>query len=454
MKRFCSFLIIAFACAVFSLSAYAQGIPAKAFENIIIHKADGSTVEDGTIVWRDGRIESAGKNIDIPFDAEVWDGGDSLHVYPGFIDGNAYWGSPDREGYESTPKERGNPSYKRAGIRPERHAHESVRMSSDDFKTAMKAGFTNAALARKGYMIPGQLDLVMLHPELEIGDIYKAGVGMQMQFEESNGVYPSTVMGIMARLEQLMMDAGAMKQQQEYYASGPTQISAPENDPVLEALYPVMEKEQRVFFKADSKEMIERVFTLQDELGFDVVIVSGMEAYKVADDLNKRNIPVLASINFPEKPKWKKDEDDDEDEGEDKEKGDEAEEKEEEVEVTEEMQAYRDKRWEAYQKRYKNIKSLMDAGVEVGFASVDLELKDMGDRMKDWKEYGDITEQEMLKVMTSNTAAILNSGQTLGGLQKGKVAGFTVMTKPFTEKEVKALYSVSGGELHEFEEEN
>jgi imidazolonepropionase-like amidohydrolase len=305
-------------------------------------------------------------------------------------------------------------------------------------------------------MIPGQLDLMLLKPELKIGDVYEEGIGMQIQFEESSGVYPSTVMGIMARLEQLMMDADAMNQQQAYAASQPTQMSAPPNDPVLEALYPVMEKELRVFFKADSKEMIERVFKLQDALGFDIVLVSGMEAYKVANELNKRDIPVLASINFPEKPKWKKDEDDEEDEDKDKEKEDEEDDEKEEVEeveVTEEMQVYRDKRWEAYQKRYKNIKSLMDAGVEVGFASADLELKDMSGRMKDWKEYGDITEKEMLKVMTSNTAAILDSGQTLGGLQEGKVAGFTVMTKPFTEKEAKALYSVSGGELHDLEVE-
>jgi hypothetical protein len=42
-------------------------------------------------------------------------------------------------------------------------------------------------------------------------------------------------------------------------------------------------------------------------------------------------------------------------------------------------------------------------------------------------------------------------GQTLGNLNNGQVASFSVMTKPFTDKETKTLYSVSAGELNELE---
>jgi len=427
----------------FSFSASAQGVPAKAFKNIILHQADGSTVNDAVIVWRNGVIETAGKKKTIPFDAEVWDGGDSLHVYPGFIDGTGYWGSPDRKEFEETPS-RGDPSYERAGIRPERHARETVDMKSEDFKKVMEAGFTTAALGTKGYMIPGQLDLFLLQLEMEIGDLYAEGIGMQLQFQDSYRVYPSTTMAIMAKLEQLMLEAKALKEWQGYYASSSTEIAPPENDPVLEALYPVMENEQRVFFKVDSKENIERVFQLQDELGFDWVLVSGMEAYKVADELKKRNVPVLASINFPKKPDWKKDDKDDK-----KDKKEKKKKAEEEEEVTEEMKAFREKRWQAYLLLYKNISELMEADVSVGFASADLELKEMSNRMNDWKEYGDIKPNEMLKVMTANTADILGKGKELGGLKKGQVASFSVMTKPFTEEETKVVYSVSAGEMNE-----
>lgn len=431
MKRILSGMVVLIVGLAFSYSASAQGVPAKAFKNVTLHKANGSVVKGAVIVWRDGVIETAGKKGDIPFDAEVWDGGDSLHVYPGFIDGNSYWGSPDQKSFENTPKHRGDPSYERAGIRPDRTARQAVNMDSENFKKAMQSGFTTAALGIKGYMIPGQLDLFLLQPKLQISDLYEGSVAMQMQFERSNRVYPSTVMGIMAKLEQLMLDAKALKEWEGYYASNTTEIAPPKKDPVLEAFYPVMEKEQRIFFKADSKEMIERIFALQDKLDFDWVLVSGMEAYKVTDELKKRDVPVLASINFPEKPDWKK------------------EDYEEKEDVSDEMQEFRDKRWEAYQKRYKNIKKLMEADVQVGFASAGLEIKNLGDRMKDWNEFGDISEKEMLRVMTENTAAILGKSKALGGLKTGQVASFSIMNKPFMEKEAEALYSVSAGELNE-----
>lgn len=437
MKRICTLVIMLVAVLAFSFNAKSQGVPAKAFKNVTIHKADGSTIENGVIVWRDGLIEAMGADQEIPFDAEVWDGGDSLHVYPGFIDGSAYWGSPDIKRFEDTPQRRGEPSYERAGIRPERKAREIVDMDSDNLKTALEAGITTAALGINGYMIPGQLDLFFLHPELEIADLYEGGVGMQMQFRPSFRVYPGTVMGIMAQLNQLIADAQALSQHQQYFSSNSNAIAPPQSNPALEALYPVMENEQRVFFQVDSKEMIERVFSLQDENGFDVVIVSGMEAYKVADELNERDIPVLASVNFPEKPDWVDDNGDDE-------------EAEEQEDVSEQEEAFRKKRWAEYQKRYKNIKTLMDAGVEVGFATAGLELKDLSSRLEDWQEYGDVDTGEMLEIMTENTASILNKEGTLGEIDKGRIASFTIMTEPFMEEDGKVIYAVSEGELTEF----
>lgn len=431
MKRIFSGLCVLITVMMFSHGAVAQELPAKAFKNVTLHKANGEVVEDAVIVWRNGVIETAGKSGAIPFDAQVWDGGDSLHVYPGFIDGYSLWGSPQRKDFDSTPQYRGDPSYKRAGIRPNRKARESVNMNSEDFKKGMQAGFTTAALGTKGYMMPGQLDIFLLQPNLEITDLYAGEAGLQMQFQRSNRVYPTTVMGIMAKFEQMILNARALRQWQQYYDAKPTKIAPPPNNPVLEALYPVMDKKKRIFFRADSQEMIQRIFELQDKLGFEWVLVSGMEAYEVAAELKKRKVPVLASINFPKKPEWKK------------------EDYEEKEELTDKQQAFRDKRWQAYLKRYKNISALEEAGVKVGFATSGLDIKEFPERLKEWNEYGNVNEKEMLRVLTRNTAEILGHGRTLGGLDEGQIASFSIMNQPFTETEVKTLYSVSAGEMNE-----
>lgn len=415
-----------------SSSVYSQGLPAQAITNVTVHNADGSSINGATIVWRNGSIEAVGQNVSVPFDAKVIDGGDSLHVYPGMIDGQAYWGSSGPEQFEDTPQYRGQPSYERAGIRPERKAHEAIAMDADSYEQALKTGFTTAALGVQGYMIPGQLDLFLIHPELEIGDLYEGGLGMQMQFEESAGVYPSTVMGIIAQLKQLVSDAETHREWQGYYASNATAVPAPENNPTLEALYPVMDNEQRVFFNVDSKEMIERVFKLQDEMGFDVVLVSAMEAYKLADEISERNISVLASIDFPDEPDWRDEEED------------------EEVELSEQDEQFREKQWDAYLDRIRNVRTLMDAGVNVGFASVDLELGDFNDNLQTWLEHGEVDADEVLSVLTINTAEILGRSQTLGGLDEGQIASFSVMSDTFGSEDAKVLYTISEGQLNEF----
>lgn len=426
---------------VFSLQAWSQSSPAEAFQNVTIHTADGNTIESGTIVWRNGVITNIGENVPIPFDAYVRDGGDSLHVYPGFIDGLAHWGSPKLKENRRTPDEPGDPSYERAGIQPERNPSDLLNWGDKSLEEAPKHGFTTAALSLKGRMLAGQIDLFSINGEDTEDNLLKSSLGVLGQFEEAGGTaYPSTTMGLMSQFRQLFNDAEALQEQQNYYASTSSNYSAPEEDKVLEALYPVMEQEQPLYFVVDTKENIERLFWLQDELGFDVVIVSGKEAYKKTDELNRRNIPVLASIDLPEEPEWRVTE--------------EEEEKEIEEEVTEEMRIFRDKQLQAYEARITNISKLLDAGVSVGYASNGLKLSDIQKNINTLLEEGDLSETQVLQMLTESTADILGYGQKFGDLQQGQMANFTVFTEPFTDEESKAQYSVTDGKITEFESES
>ncbi len=430
---------------VYSVQGWSQSSPAEAFENVTIHTADGNTIESGTIVWRNGVITAMGSNVSIPFDAYVRDGGDSLHVYPGFIDGLALWGSPDIENDSDTPDEPGNPGYARAGIQPDRKPSAHIKYDDKVLEEAPKHGFTTAALALKGRMLSSQVSLFSINGEQTKGHMLQSGVGILAQFEEAGGTaYPSTTMGIMTQFRQLFNDAKALRQQQQYYASTSNSYPAPEENNVLQALYPVMEQSQPLYFVVDSKENIERLFWLQDDLGFDLVIVSGKEAYKKADELNERNIPVLASIDLPEKPEWKKAQEEDE----------ESESVEEMEEVTEEMRVFRNRQLTAYKADIQNIKKLLNSGVKVGYASNGLKLSDIQKNIKTLKEEGGLSDDHILQMLTQSTADILGYGQKLGDVTQGRMANFTVFTKPFTDEETEALYSVTDGALTEFESES
>ncbi len=438
MKKTAHITVLCFAFLLMVASqGWSQSSPAEAFKNVTIHTADGKTIKSGSIVWRNGIITDVGKNINIPFDAYVRDGGDSLHVYPGFIDGHAHWGSPDIAEDVETPDEPGNPGYARAGIQPDRKASEVLQTDSKALSEAPKQGFTAAALGLKGQMLPGQVDLFFINGKETENLLLKQGIGMTAQFEEAQGqAYPSTTMGIMSQFRQLFNDAKALQQQEQYFASVSSNYPAPKQNKVLEALYPVMNEQQPFYFIVDTKENIERVFTLQDELGFEVVIVSGKEAYKQAEALKARNIPVLASIDLPEEPKWRSEEDDDQ------------------PEITEEMRIFRDKQEQAYKADIQNIEKLIDSGVKVGFASNGLELADIGKNLTVLKEEGNLNDEDILQMLSQSTADILGYGNRLGNISEGRIASFTVFSKPFMEEKAQALYSVTDGNLIEFEQES
>lgn len=431
----------------------AQTTPAHALTNVILHHADGSVTESATIIWRDGVIESVGTNLNLPFDAYEIDGGDTLHVYPGFIDGMATWGSPDLPKSQDLPQldEPGNPPYDRAGIQPDRLPSELLQ-NDKSFLSGMKAGFTTAALYPQGYMLPGQVELFYLSPKAEQVALLKEQLALAGSFEEapggwSRGAYPSTMMGVMAQFRQLMFDAAALQQHIKYYTQNP-EMPAPERDKVLEALFPLVNKTKPLYFEVDDKEHIERILKLQDEFGFDVVIVSGKEAYAKADELKKRNIPVLAGIDFTEMPKWYKEQ----------KKAEESEEKDstkvqKQDEVSDEEKAYREKQLEAWKAEVTNIRQLLDAGVSVGYASAGLDQKDFSKKLEILLEEGGLNETEIVNLMAQNTADILGINQTHGDIKEGKNASFSVFDKSMSEEKAKVLKSISNGMIHEFEGE-
>ena len=414
----------------------AQETPAQAISNITIHNADGSVTESATIVWRDGIIEAIGTNVTIPFDAYVTDAKNEMYLYPGFIDGFTTWGSPEQPRNPEEPSSPGKAPYNLAGVQPERIPSQHLK-ADKTFEAAMKAGFTTAALGLDGYMLSGQVEIFSLAPEKINEGLIGDPIAVHGSYERARGrVYPSTQMGIMAKFRQVMYDAEALQTHIQYQSGNP-EMPAPERSEVLEAMFPLVNKTKPLFFTVDTKEDIERLFLYQDEFGFDVMIVSGKEAHAKADELKERNIPVLASIDITEAPKWYTVQQD-------------TSKKEDMEEVTEEEQHFRDRQLEAWMDEAKNIKMLMDSGVMVGYSSHGMELKDAAKGIEILLDEGGLTEADLVKLMTRNTAQILGIQQSFGNLETGKNASFTVFDKPFTEEKAKAVYSVSNGTIYEF----
>ena len=74
--------------------ALAQPQPTSiAIRNAKIVTVSGPTIAKGTVVLRNGLIESVGDSATVPPDALVIDG-EGMTVYPGLIDALSTWGMP------------------------------------------------------------------------------------------------------------------------------------------------------------------------------------------------------------------------------------------------------------------------------------------------------------------------------------------------------------------------
>lgn len=406
--------------AGFFSTVSAQAVPAHAITRATLHRADGSTVPSATIVWRNGIIEAAGTSIPIPFDARVTDGGDSLHVYPGFIDGMATWGAP--EAPRPSPNDRvarpAEPGYERAGIQPERSVQALLKKDAAEFNLARNNGFTLAGIAPQGFMLPGQVSVFHVKGDETAASIYRRDVAPKASLAGARGVYPGTTMAVLSRYRQLFNDATVLKARQ---TANEANVG---RDAVLEALYPVMEKKTPFFFVADDREDIARILKLSDEIGFRFVLVSGRDAGFHAAELARRAIPVLASIELTARPDTAST-------------------------TVEEKAAWQARQLEQWTAHVRNIRTLLDAGVTVGYASNGLKPADVRKNLDLLMSDGGLKEADVVKMLTTSTATILGLQTVAGDVRTGRLADLVVSTKPLSEKGTKILYTVTGGEITE-----
>lgn len=401
-----------------STSVQAQAVPAQAFTRVTVHLADGSSIPNASIVWRNGVIEAVGARITIPFDARVTDGGDSLHVYPGFIDGLATWGTPEIPRQMDRPERPAEPGYERAGIQPERNVQPLLKADAAEFNLARNNGFTLAAIAPQGFMLPGQISIFHVKGDETSTSLFRSNIGPKASLAGTRGAYPGTPMAVMSRYRQLMHDARTL---QAVQATGAANAG---RDAVLESLYPVASKTTPLYFIADDKESINRVLSLVDELGFNIVLVSGKQAHTVSSELARRKIPVLVSIDMPAKPDTASTD-------------------------NEERLAWNTRQQAAWTAQVRNIRTLLDAGVRVGFASNGLKPADIRKHLDLLVSDGGLTEAEVIKLLSSETASILGIGTVAGDVRTGRLADLVVTTASFPSKGSRIVYTVTAGDQTE-----
>ncbi len=304
-----------------------------AIVNAKIVRVSGPTIAKGTVVVRNGLIEAVGENVQPPAGAWIV-AGEGLTVYPGLIDPLSSVGIA---GAATTPAATGGRGGRGAAVTttpatpattpaapaerargPEdRPATTSWLLAADELQatdrrieTVRSAGFTTTATFPTRGIFAGQGSLIDLIGGEKAGDmVVVPALGQYISLSRGGGFggggggggFPGALMGVIAYIRQIYLDAAHYQLVKDVYAKDPRGMERPAYDRALEGVL----ASKRILFPANRLVEIDRMLRFAAELKQPVVIYGGREAYRpeAVELLKKMAAPVLVSMRWPEAPR-------------------------------------------------------------------------------------------------------------------------------------------------------
>ena len=284
------------ACLLFVLASSAQAQDGYirtytgtfALTNARIETVTNGTIENGSVVIRDGTIEAVG-NVATPADAEIIDC-TGLTIYPGMIDGGTRLGLQE---IGSLPETRDDAEI--GDIRPQMQALTAVNSSSVNIPITRVSGVTTVLTSPSGGIMPGTAALINLHGYTP-DQMYAGFKGVVLNFPSS------ARLGRFDRREDEDIEKQfdeALEKLNDTWAqavlferidvSGGSDLYQPE----MEALLPVIRREAPLLIEVNAAKDIEKALEWLEEKEIDAVLTGVAEGWRVADKIAAAGIAVI-----------------------------------------------------------------------------------------------------------------------------------------------------------------
>lgn len=257
-----------------------QGKPI-ALVGATIHPVARPDIADGTLLLVDGKIAALGKDIDIP-DSAIRIDVSGKHIYPGMFDAytplglvevNAVRASVDRS-------ETGQ-------INPNVKSWVAVNPDSELIPVTRSNGVLLALSVPSGGLISGQSAVLQLDGWTFEDLALAPGVAMHLKWPRISSENGRPAASSMKRLRQLFDDARA------YRRARAAEDSRQAVDVRLQAMLPVIDREQPLIVGADELSAIQGAVAFAQEQNLRVIIYGGYDAPQCTDLLVKNQVPVV-----------------------------------------------------------------------------------------------------------------------------------------------------------------
>ncbi|MGD2217190.1 MAG: amidohydrolase family protein, partial [Gemmatimonadales bacterium] len=262
--------------------------PTLVIQNATVMTVSDGTIENASVVVRDGRIATVGTDVSVPRGATVIDAS-GKYVTPGIIDAHAHLASDaTNEGSIAVSSMvRIEDVIDPSDINIYREAAGGVTTSHVLHGSANPIGGQNATIKHRwgadaeGLIFQGALPTI----KFALGENVKRSNSSIMPGQERR--YPASRMGTMDVIRQAFVDAKEYKRAwDEYESSRDRNAVPPARDLKLEPLVEVLEGTRVVHCHSYRADETLAMIRLAQEFGFRIAtFVHGLEAYKLADEI-------------------------------------------------------------------------------------------------------------------------------------------------------------------------
>jgi len=372
-----------------------------AFINAYLHIDGETTIDNGYLFIKEGRITYAGAKTKLPENCVVHDVA-GKHIYPSFIDLYTSYGmkevkkSPRNNYPQYKSLKKGAYSWNQA-IKPEVN---SIELFADDPKQAKEfrnIGFGTVLSHQQDGIARGTSVLANLASDSQHENIIIDKAAAQYSFKKgsSRQAYPSSLMGCIALLKQTFLDA-------DWYHNSKEDK---QKNLSLEAFSAIQTLPQ--IFDVRNKYSVLRADKIGDEFNVQYIFKGSGDEYQLIADMKATNGKFIVPVNFP--------------------KAYDVEDPYDARHVSlEEM-----KHWELAPSNPKFLEQY-----QIEFALTTDGLKKKSDFLKNLRKSvkTGLSKSQALKSLTQTPAEMIGIYDEMGSLSKGKQANFIITSGDLFEK--------------------
>ncbi len=354
----------------------------KAIVNATVYPVTSPPIFDGVVVVEEKKVIAVGGRDILPPEAEIIEA-QGRSVIPGLVEAHTHLGIFETHiGWEGSDGDEvgGHLAF------PYLRALDAINPADEMFLRALSVGVTTALVVPSSLtVIGGQTVILKTAPKAAVDEmVVREPAGMKMALGENpkreNAIrqrrFPVTRMGIASTIRKTLVDA------QNYREAG----SRP-RDLGHEAMVKVLERQMPIHIHVHRADDIVTALRIVQEFEVDLVIHHGTESYLVAEQIAAAGIPVV----------------------------------------------YGPIGWWSYKSETRNVhgkhvRELLESGILVTITTDApvIPIQHLDDNFAEIRESG-VSAQQILEMLTINSARILGIEDRVGSIEPGKDADLVIL---------------------------